>query len=100
EVHKVRVAADNAVALFDDYDIVIDAIDRLETKFLLNDAAAKARRPLVHAAILGFEAQVAVFDASSGPCLRCLFPTPPETPPLTCSEAGVLGAVPGMAGSL
>jgi adenylyltransferase/sulfurtransferase len=100
EVQKIRVTADNAVSLFGDYDILIDATDRLETKFLLNDAAAKARRPLVHAAILGFAAQVAVFDARTGPCLRCLFPTPPETPPLTCSEAGVLGAVPGMAGSL
>src|SRR5690625_4089836 len=98
--HCLRVTADNAVALFEDYDLVIDATDRLETKFLLNDATAKARRPLVHAAILGFEAQVAVFDASTGPCLRCLFPAPPETPALTCSEAGVLGAVTGMAGRL
>src|SRR5699024_2990488 len=100
EVHTRRVTTDNAVALFRDYDIVIDATDRLATKFLLNDAAARAGRPLVHAAILGFEAQVAVFDARTGPCLRCLFPTPPRAPPRTCSEAGVLGAVTGMAGSL
>ncbi|MDN5865232.1 MAG: HesA/MoeB/ThiF family protein [Gammaproteobacteria bacterium] len=100
EAHRLRVTADNAVALFRGYDIVLDATDRLATKFLINDACAKAERPLVHAAILGFEARVAVFDARRGPCLRCLFPAPPDTPTLTCAEAGVIGAVPGMAGSL
>lgn len=100
DIHPVRVTADNAETLFRHYDLVIDATDRLETKFLINDACARAERVLVHAAILGFEAQVAVFDARSGPCLRCLFPEPPTVPALTCSEAGVLGAVPGMAGSL
>ncbi len=100
ETHPLHVDADNAVALIGDYDLVLDATDRLETKFLINDACAKAGRPLVHAAVLGFEARVAVFQATTGPCLRCLFPTPPTTPALTCSEAGVLGAVTGMAGSL
>jgi adenylyltransferase/sulfurtransferase len=100
ETHRVRVGGDNATALFGDYDLVVDATDRLETKFLINDACAKARRALVHAAILGFEARVAVFDASTGPCLRCLFPEPPSAPAPTCSEAGVLGAITGMAGSL
>lgn len=100
ETHRERVNADNAVALIARYDIVIDATDRLETKFLINDACARAERPLVHAAVLGFEARVAVFNARTGPCLRCLFPTPPDTPALTCSEAGVLGAVTGIAGSL
>ena len=96
----VRVTADNAVELVNDYELVVDATDRLETKFLINDACARAGRPLVHAAVLGFEARVAVFDARTGPCLRCLFPSPPEVPALTCSEAGVLGAITGMAGSL
>lgn len=100
ETHPLRVTADNAVALFRDYGIVIDATDRLAVKFLINDACAKAERPLVHAAILAFQARVAVFDARRGPCLRCLFPEAPRTPALTCSEAGVMGAVPGMAGSL
>jgi len=100
ETHRLRVDADNAVELMRRYDVVVDATDRLEGKFLLNDAAARARRPLVYASALGFEAQVAVFDAARGPCLRCLFPEPPEVPALTCSEAGILGAVTGMAGSL
>ncbi len=100
ENHALRVDAGNAVDLIRGYDLVIDATDRLETKFLVNDACAAAARPLVHAAVLGFEARVAVFDATTGPCLRCLFPAPPEVPALTCSEAGVLGAVTGMAGSL
>lgn len=98
--HDVRLDETNAVALARQYEIVVDATDRLETKFLINDACARAERPLVHAAVLGFEARVALFDARTGPCLRCLFPAPPETPALTCSEAGVLGAVTGMAGSL
>ncbi|MGH8225617.1 MAG: ThiF family adenylyltransferase [Gammaproteobacteria bacterium] len=100
ETHRLHVDADNAVALIRDYDLVLDATDRLETKFLINDACAKAERVLVHAAVLGFEARVAVFDARTGPCLRCLFPESPATPALTCSEAGVLGAITGMAGSL
>lgn len=98
--HAVRVAPDNAVALFRDYDLVVDASDRLETKFLINDAAAAAGRALVYAAALGFEAQVAVFDAARGPCLRCLFPEPPAVSAPTCAEAGILGAVTGLAGSV
>ncbi len=98
--HPVRVAAENAVGLMSDYELVVDATDRLDTKFLVNDACARAGRPLVHAAVLGFEARVAVFDAGTGPCLRCLFPSPPDVPALTCSEAGVLGAVTGITGSL
>ena len=98
--HPVRVSGDNALELMNDYDLVVDATDRLETKFFINDACAKAARPLVHAAVLGFEARVAVFDADTGPCLRCLFPEPPQVPALTCSEAGVLGAITGITGSL
>ena len=100
EPHLMRVTAANAAELIRNYELVIDATDRLETKFLINDACAKVRRPLVHAAVLGFEARVAVFDADAGPCLRCLFPAPPEVPALTCSEAGVLGAITGITGSL
>jgi len=97
--HATRVDAGNALELMSGYDVVIDATDRLEGKFLINDAAAKAGKPLVYASALGFEAQVAVFDAKRGPCLRCLFPEPPDVPALTCAEAGILGAVTGMAGS-
>lgn len=98
--HPVRVTAENAVELMGDYELVVDATDRLEAKFLVNDACARAGRPLVHAAVLGFEARVAVFDAATGPCLRCLFPSPPDVPALTCAEAGVLGAITGITGSL
>lgn len=98
--HDVRLDVNNAVTLIRDYELIVDATDRLETKFLINDACARAERPLVHAAVLGFEARVAVFDTRTGPCLRCLFPAPPDVPALTCSEAGVLGAVTGVTGSL
>lgn len=97
---RTRLRTDNAVALMHGYDIVIDATDQLETKFLINDAAAVAGKPLVYGSALGFEAQVAIFEATRGPCLRCLFPEPPETPTLTCSQAGILGAVTGIAGSV
>lgn len=100
ETHALRADAGNIVELIKPYEVVVDATDRLETKFLINDACAKAGRALVHAAVLGFEARAAVFDARFGPCLRCLYPEPPEVPALTCSEAGVLGAVTGMTGSL
>lgn len=98
--HPVRVAAGNALTLIEGYDLVVDASDRMDTKFLVNDACAKAVKPLVYAAALGFEAQVAVFDARHGPCLRCLFPQPPDVAPPTCAEAGILGAVTGIAGSV
>lgn len=95
-----RVDSENAVELISAYDLVLDATDGLDTKFLINDAAAVAGRPLVYASALGLEAQVAVFDAATGPCLRCLFQEFPALPAATCAQAGVLGAVTGIAGSL
>lgn len=95
-----RVTTENAVELIAGYDLVLDATDGLDTKFLINDAAAIAGRPLVYASALGLEAQVAVFDAAIGPCLRCLFQGVPALPAATCAQAGVLGAITGMAGSL
>lgn len=100
ETHDERVTATNAAELIAAHDLVLDATDGLDTKFMINDAAAVAERPLVYASALGFEAQVAVFDAATGPCLRCLFQEPPDLPTATCAQAGILGAVTGMAGSL
>lgn len=98
--HPMRVNARNILPVMEKYDVIIDATDRLETKFMLNDAAAKIQKPLIWAVALGFEAQVSVFDARSGPCLRCLYPTLPEESLPTCSQAGILGAITGIAGSL
>lgn len=102
-VHPVRLTAQNAAALFADYDIIADGSDNFETRFLVNDTAFACRKTLVSAAVAEFEGQLATYKAHDGvsPCYRCLFPAPP--PPGTvgnCSETGVLGAAAGVMGSL
>ncbi|MDR1816806.1 MAG: ThiF family adenylyltransferase [Puniceicoccales bacterium] len=99
--HAEGVTPANAAALIAGYDVVLDGSDNFATRYLVADAAALARRPLVHGSVFQFEGQVAVFDpAAGGPCYRCLFPRPPapETVP-TCAQAGVLGALCGVVGS-
>ncbi len=102
-----RIGPENALDMISDYDIVADGSDNFATRFLVNDACYFAKKPLVSAAILRFDAQVYTFkafdktDGSHGPCYRCLFPEPPPEGQIpTCAEAGVLGALCGMAGSL
>jgi adenylyltransferase/sulfurtransferase len=91
----------NALALVGAADVVVDGSDNFATRYLVNDACVLAGRPFVHAAIQGFEGQASVFNWRGGPTYRCLFPAPP--PPgagPSCSEAGVLGVLPGMLGTL
>ena len=103
--HRRRLTVDNATALIADYDIVADGSDNFPTRFLVNDACYFGKKTLVSAAILRFDAQVATFKAhlpgEANPCYRCLYrePPPPGEVP-TCSEAGVMGALCGMVGSL
>ena len=100
ELHPRRLAAANALALVSAHDIVCDASDNFPTRFLLNDACVLARRTLVSAAVLRFDGQLATFKPG-GPCYRCLYPAPPPAGLVpSCSEAGVLGAVVGVMGSL
>ncbi len=97
-----RIDAGNVDALISDYDIVCDGTDNFATRFLLADAAVRTRRTLVSAAILRFEGQIATFKPhETGPCYRCLHPAapPPGLVP-TCAEAGILGSVAGVMGSL
>ena len=90
----------NAKALLEASDLVVDGTDTFESKFLLNDAAIIVRRPLVHGAALQWGGQVMTVLAG-GPCLRCLFHEPPEAGEVqTCEEAGILGAVTGVIGSM
>jgi molybdopterin/thiamine biosynthesis adenylyltransferase/rhodanese-related sulfurtransferase len=93
--------ADNVARLIEGYDVVLDGTDTFETRYLLNDAAVIAGIPVVHASVFRFEGQLTVFDPPTGPCYRCLYPTPPppELAP-ACSVAGVLGVVPGIMGLL
>jgi molybdopterin/thiamine biosynthesis adenylyltransferase len=102
EAHAMRLDAGNALDLISRYDIVCDGTDNFMTRFLVADACALVKRTLVSAAVLRFEGQLSVFKPhEGGPCYRCLYsePPPPGTVP-TCSEAGVLGAVTGVMGTL
>ena len=104
EPHTVRLDADNVLDLIARYDLVCDGTDNFATRFLLADACVLARRTLVSAAVLRFEGQLSVFKPhlhEGGPCYRCLYPeAPPEGTVPSCSEAGVLGAVTGVMGTL
>jgi adenylyltransferase/sulfurtransferase len=90
----------NALEIIDGFDIIMDASDNAGTKYLLNDACWFAGKPYIYGGAVGFDGQAGVFwPKEAGPCLRCLLPKPPPrslTP--TCSEAGVLGVVPGQIG--
>lgn len=96
-----RFAPDNAAELVRDVDVVIDGSDNFDTKFLANDAAVSALKPLVHGGILRYTAQILTVVPGVTGCLRCLFegPPPPGSVP-SCSEAGVVGGIAGFAGSL
>lgn len=100
--HPDGVTPDNAVALFSNYDVIVDGTDNFTARYVNNDAAFFARRPLVFGSVFKFEGQLAVFDAARGSaCYRCLFPHPPPAGSVPgCGEAGVLGAVCGVMGSL
>lgn len=90
----------NVLGLFSGYDIVVDGTDNFAAKFLINDAAVKTGKAVVCGAIQGFEGQVSVFDATRGPCYRCLHPQPPQGVILNCAEAGVVGALAGIVGTV
>ena len=95
-----RLTAANAGALVAAYDLVCDGSDNLPTRYLLSDACVLAGKTLVSAAVVRFDGQLATFRPG-GPCYRCLYPTPPLPGSLpTCGDAGVLGAVTGVMGSL
>lgn len=100
--HDEPVTTENALSLFGHYDVIVDGTDNFSTRYLVNDAAVIVRRPLVYGSIFKFEGQVAVFAPHlNGPCYRCLFPTPPAAGLVpNCAEAGVLGALCGVIGSL
>ncbi|MDQ1455799.1 MAG: sulfur-carrier protein adenylyltransferase/sulfurtransferase, partial [Actinomycetota bacterium] len=99
--YDVRLGADNILDIISGYDVIVDGTDNFPTRYLLNDASLLERIPVVHGSIFRFEGQVTVFDPYNGPCYRCLLPEPPppELAP-SCSEAGVLGVLPGIVGSI
>lgn len=99
--HDTRLDAGNVVELLSQYDLVVDGADNFPSRYLLNDASLKTATPVVHGSIFRFEGQVTVFKPHDGPCYRCLLPVPPppELAP-SCAEAGVLGVLTGIIGSI
>ncbi|MCO8127514.1 molybdopterin-synthase adenylyltransferase MoeB [Acidimicrobiia bacterium EGI L10123] len=99
--HDVRLDASNVLDIIADYDIIVDGTDNFPTRFMVNDASVKLGIPVVHGSIFRFEGMVTVFDPKDGPTYRDMVPEPPpaELAP-SCAEAGVLGVLPGIVGSL
>ena len=99
--HNLRLNAENILELLEDYDVIVDGADNFPTRYLLNDASVRLRKPVVSASILSFDGQVSTFVPYEGPCYRCLYPTPPpaELAP-SCSANGVLGVMAGTMGLL
>ena len=99
--HRFRLDASNILDVISDYDVLVDGADNFPTRYLLNDASVRLRKPVVSASILGFEGQISTFVPYEGPCYRCLYPTPPppELAP-SCGANGVLGVMAGQMGLL
>jgi sulfur-carrier protein adenylyltransferase/sulfurtransferase len=99
--HNLRLDAGNVIELIQDYDVIVDGADNFPTRYLLNDASVRLRKPVVSASILSFDGQISTFVPYQGPCYRCLYPTPPpaELAP-SCAANGVLGVMAGTMGTL
>jgi sulfur-carrier protein adenylyltransferase/sulfurtransferase len=99
--YDVRLEADNILDIFSGYDVIVDGTDNFPTRYLVNDASLKLDIPVVHGSIFRFEGQASVYLPHEGPCYRCQVPEPPpaDLAP-SCAEAGVLGVLPGIIGSI
>ena len=99
--YETRLTSENAMDIIKEYDVIVDGTDNFPTRYLVNDACVLLGKPNVYGSIFRFEGQISVFDASRGPCYRCLYPEPPP-PGLvpSCAEGGVLGILPGVVGTL
>ncbi|MDE5583089.1 MAG: molybdopterin-synthase adenylyltransferase MoeB [Ruminococcus sp.] len=95
------LTAENAERIISEYDFIIDATDNFETKFLINDACVLLKKPFCHAGIMHFEGQVMTYVPEEYPCYRCIFEEIPESETIpNCSQAGIIGAVAGIVGSI
>ena len=101
KVYKERFGIENAAKLCEEYDLILDGCDNFGCRYLSNDATFFAGKPLIFGAIHKFQGQASVFNLDDGPCYRCLFPEPPDANSIpNCAEAGVLGVLPGIIGSI
>jgi len=99
ETYETALTSDNALQLFEPYDVIVDGTDNFPTRYLVNDACVLLGKPNAYGSIFRFEGQASVFATKDGPCYRCLYPEPPP-PGLvpSCAEGGVLGVLPGLLG--
>jgi molybdopterin/thiamine biosynthesis adenylyltransferase/rhodanese-related sulfurtransferase/molybdopterin converting factor small subunit len=99
ETYEAALSSQNALQLFEPYDVIVDGTDNFPTRYLVNDACVLTGKPNAYGSIFRFEGQASVFAAKDGPCYRCLYPEPPP-PGLvpSCAEGGVLGVLPGIIG--
>ncbi|MCD7854939.1 MAG: HesA/MoeB/ThiF family protein [Clostridiales bacterium] len=98
--HKTFVTAENIADLIKDYDFIIDATDNFSSKFLINDACVMGKKPFSHAGIMKFQGQLMTYVPGQGPCYRCVFRNPPPKCTMQTCQMGVIGALPGVIGSL
>ena len=95
--YPVRLCSENALDIFEGYDVIVDGTDNFPTRYLSNDACVLLGKPNVYGSIFRFEGQASVFDSRVGPCYRCLYPEPPPPGSVpSCAEGGVLGVLPGI----
>ncbi len=99
DTYEEALSSENALRLFEPYDVILDGTDNFPTRYLTNDACVILGKPNAYGSIFRFEGQASVFAAKDGPCYRCLYPEPPP-PGLvpSCAEGGVLGVLPGVIG--
>ena len=100
-VHDSFLTKDNALDIIKEYDVVLDATDNFETRYLINDACVILNKPFIYGALHGFEGHVSVFNYQNGPTYRCVYPEMPSSKEIpNCDENGVLGVIPGIIGNL
>lgn len=101
EEYSLRLTAENAKGIFEKYDLVLDATDNFESKFLINDACVELQKPFIHGAVQRFGGQLMTYVPGKGPCYRCIFEEPPEPGAVpSCKETGVIGGICGIIGSM
>jgi len=101
ERHLTAITSENALGLLNAYDVILDCTDNFATRYLINDACVFLGKPLVHGSIFRFDGQVTLFRPGEGPCYRCVYPQPPAPGSVpSCAQAGVIGVLPGLIGSI
>ena len=101
EIYNEKLNSKNSLEIIKNYDVVIDGSDNFPTRYLVNDACVLLKKPNVYGSIFRFEGHTSVFNFDEGPCYRCLFPNPPSKDAVpSCAEAGVLGVLPGIIGTI